>query len=1019
MHAVMLGLFCPLFGLLAVVGEEAAAQTGPGPNDAVSCPGSPLDGRTRVVVEHILELLPVDLPACSTVTDLQLASLFLLDISSENLTTLRAGDFDGLMGLGFLSLKGNALQSLPQGVFAGTPNLAVLDLSGNQLTSSGLPAGTFSGLSSTLGVLYLSDNPLTSLPANVFTGLSKLAGLYLEDNQLTALPAGAFTGLSELKILHLTDNRLTALPAGVFTGLSKLENLHLHGNRLTALPAGVFAGLSKLENLHLHDNELQSLPVNVFADLSELQNLYLTNNQLTTLLTGVFTGLSSLNNLYLPNNQLANLEENVFAGLSNLTDLLLQNNRLTSLPERAFAGLSNLTNLFLNSNRLTHLPAGAFTGLSGLEILDLSDNRLANLPAGGFTDLSSLQELRLSNNLLTSVPENVFAGLSSLGHLNLAVNQLASVPAGVFSGLSNLEELRLSSNPLTSLSAGLFQGLESIQRLYLDNMQLTTLPEKMFGGLSNLEQLELSRNPIGNLEPAYFQPQSLDSLIALLFGDTEPSAEELEAYKQVLPELLLLGLAGLSPEEPQEEPQEEPPAPAKDNGKITRSILPRVSLAIMDWNVEAVDERISTGTASSSTNAFRLAGQSMLLDALIVEGASWQKGIDLKELLGASSFSLTSNSGAGSNSVTLWGKGHYRKLSGDDEMVDWDGQIYGAQLGVDTWLDRHWLVGVLLGWSEGQFDWADRGVSDEGDYDMDMTSGHLYTGWSSPDGAMQLWGVVGYGSGKVEIESQDSNTGKQSSDSHMRSAALGVSGTLLSSDTVLGGGKTMLRAKGQYSVVQVEVEEREFFNELTVNTRRLRAALEATHEQDLGEGRLLTPSIEVGIRSDGGDGDNDSSLETGLGLHYLDRLRGLVLDGRINTLVAASDNEWGASIAISVDPGMPRRGASFSLTSDYGMLGREAGWLQEPTVTSLPEDALVPTGRLDAELRYGMLSPGSTDLFTLYSGLTLSGSKNQRLRLGGRLELDAQSDVHLEVVHLQPDSESAKYGVRMEARLRF
>ena len=166
---------------------------------------------------------------CADVTGDDLSGVReVLDLSSMGIAVLRAGDFSGLGNLGQLWLHENELTALPADVFSGLGGLEVL---------------------------YLSFNDqLTTLPATVFSDLGNLRELDLESNQLSALPATVFSGLGNLGWLNLGGNRLTALPAGVFSGLENLSTLVLSVNALSALPATVFSGLGNLESLDLREN---------------------------------------------------------------------------------------------------------------------------------------------------------------------------------------------------------------------------------------------------------------------------------------------------------------------------------------------------------------------------------------------------------------------------------------------------------------------------------------------------------------------------------------------------------------------------------------------------------------------------------------------------------------------------------------------------------------------------------------------------------------------------------------------
>ncbi len=187
---------------------------------------TPVCDRTPQVRDAIVSIVP-GVSDCKNVTKSHLALIINLNLSDQNITALKAGDFDGLSSLRILTLYKNTLSSLPVDIFSGLDSLNRLDLGSNQLSS--LPVGIFSGLSS-LNRLNLSYNHLTSLPADSFSGLSSLSSLSLSSNRLSSLPAGIFSGLSSLDWLSLSSNRLIGLPDGTFSGLSSLRSLYLGDN---------------------------------------------------------------------------------------------------------------------------------------------------------------------------------------------------------------------------------------------------------------------------------------------------------------------------------------------------------------------------------------------------------------------------------------------------------------------------------------------------------------------------------------------------------------------------------------------------------------------------------------------------------------------------------------------------------------------------------------------------------------------------------------------------------------------
>ena len=104
---------------------------------------------------------------------------------------------------------------------------------------SALKADDLSGLSGLRSLSMFWHRNLTTIPRNIFYGLSKLENLLLFSNKLTVLEAGVFSGLNSLQGLSLSNNRLSSLPDGIFSGLTSLERLNLSGNTVDPLPIDI------------------------------------------------------------------------------------------------------------------------------------------------------------------------------------------------------------------------------------------------------------------------------------------------------------------------------------------------------------------------------------------------------------------------------------------------------------------------------------------------------------------------------------------------------------------------------------------------------------------------------------------------------------------------------------------------------------------------------------------------------------------------------------------------------------
>ena len=385
--------------------------------------------RTPAVISAITKAAGfADSGHCEKVSDPMLDQIGALFMYREGLTSLKAGDFEGLSNLTLLNLELNELAELPKGVFAGLSRLETLTLSRNRLV--GLPDGLFAGLTN-LRWLNLQNNSIRELPEGLLAGLTKLDELYLANNRIAELPSGLFDGLSALTLLDLVSNELARVPDGAFGEIRSIEELDLQENQLTELSEATFAGLSKLKTLRLSRNPFVTLPSGLFSGLSSLEALDLFKIEPIELPGSLFSGLHSLKFLDLGQGRVATLPPGIFAGLSNLEDLSFWDGHLTELSQGVFSDLPNLRELNLFSNQLLELPPRIFAGLSRLERLLLGRNNLTSLPNDLIDGLTALKELDLFDNELRSLPDGLFAGQKAIEMLNLASNATNPIPISV------------------------------------------------------------------------------------------------------------------------------------------------------------------------------------------------------------------------------------------------------------------------------------------------------------------------------------------------------------------------------------------------------------------------------------------------------------------------------------------------------------------------------------------------------------------------------------------------------------
>ncbi len=420
--------------------------------------------------------------------------------------------------------------------------------------------------------------------------------------------------------------------------------------------------------------------------------------------------------------------------------------------------------------------------------------------------------------------------------------------------------------------------------------------------------------------------------------------------------------------------------------KLTQGTVASIMTAVSN----RIDTLLSTGTPPKAS--YQLDGQTLQLDnqaQLLGYIRSLKDGsMDWKRILSNLSLVLplntAGNTAAGSGSrhdlgygsgLSLWAGGDYLSLDGDSD-IDWSGDLFVAQFGIDKRIDKHLLLGTMVSWSEGDADYTQD--TNTGSYNHQSLSVYPYLAWSNQGN--HLWGSVGYGEGELEIED---NSNSISSDTRLWSFATGAKAGL---SKVPG-----LSLKGDFLWARTDIDNPLVDNALdarireqSIDSQRLRLLLEFEHTYGLSGG-LLRPLIELGMRYDGGDGDTGIGAILGTGLRYTNG--GLTMEGKLHTLLGRDDyREWGVQGTIVLDPGLRGQGLAFSLTPGYGYGDGDVGVSGSSQIwQGLPKGPRDQghqnqnyRGRLQANMGYGFSTSGG-GLLTPYGEVRLSNSRYYRL----------------------------------------
>ena len=478
---------------------------------------------------------------------------------------------------------------------------------------------------------------------------------------------------------------------------------------------------------------------------------------------------------------------------------------------------------------------------------------------------------------------------------------------------------------------------------------------------------------------------------------------------------------------------------------IPQGWLARFGRTVADQVLDAVGERMRGGSAASTR--MTLGGREVLLDAEWpkegeARGASFLTGAkgavgagdflrggadprerehlfehkaadasslrasSMSELLLASSFHLASAEGTGNAPRwSLWGRGARSSFNGRDGELTLDGGVSTGLVGADYESGKA-LLGVALAWSAG--DGSYKGAGGGGELESKLASVYPYLRYTMSE-RLSVWGVVGMGEGDLTLQTEAGET--METDLSLSMAALGVRGALLSRADY------ELAVKSDFTFVQTESEKTRGLASAEAETRRLRLALEGSREMDFGRGSL-TPSVEVGLRYDGGDAETGAGVELGGGVRYA--APGLTMDVRVRGLLAHEERdyeEWGVSASAVFSPGSEGRGFSMRVGSAWGAASGGADRIWTGGAAGLAREADLPGASLDAEAAYGL--DALRGLLTPYTGVALS-ENGETWRAGARWTLGPALALSLEASLTEPASDDdARGGLFLRASTRW
>ena len=372
-----------------------------------------------------------------------------------------------------------------------------------------------------------------------------------------------------------------------------------------------------------------------------------------------------------------------------------------------------------------------------------------------------------------------------------------------------------------------------------------------------------------------------------------------------------------------------------------------------------------------------------------------------RDLLTGSSFALTGGNEEGGLGA-LWGRAAMTRFDGREGDLSLEGEVVSGMLGAD-WARGRGAVGLVVSHSRGDGAYRLPGGGD-GVVESAMT-GFYPWGRYAVNERVALWGVAGYGGGRLRLTPR--GEAPLETDMDLAMAAAGARGTILDG----GADGLTLLAKTDGMVVRTAWETvRGPGGNLAgseAGVMRLWLGLEGSRPLRLYAGSVLTPTVEVGVRHDGGDAETGFGADLGAGLAWSDPHWGLEAELRGHALLTHADGDFlergvAGSLSFDPDPGSDF-GISASLRQTYGasatggtdaLLGTEA----PVELAAANDNGRDPTRRLEARLGYGLPLAGGRLVGTPEAGFGLSNhtreySLDWRLREARRTGLVFEADL--------------------------
>ena len=330
----------------------------------------------------------------------------------------------------------------------------------------------------------------------------------------------------------------------------------------------------------------------------------------------------------------------------------------------------------------------------------------------------------------------------------------------------------------------------------------------------------------------------------------------------------------------------------------------------------------------------------------------YQMGLGGGDMITGSSFAMNRETRHG-GILSVWTRGAQSHFSGRDGALSLGGDVRTTMFGAD-YAKGPLVAGLSLSHSRGLGEYT--GVAG-GQVASSVTGLYPWLGYKATE-RVTVWGVAGYGAGGMLLTPQ----GGPSLESalSMAMAAAGTRGELVAGGA--GGFELAFKADALWVGTSIDGVDGPAgrLKATAAAVTRFRTGLEGSRAYTFAGRLSLKPSVEVGLRHDGGDAETGAGMDVGGGLVVSDASTGLAVDVRVRTLLVHQDEDFserGVSLSVSYNP-TPSTPLGFTarVAPSWGgqaASGAQALWGRE-TMAGMAHGGLASGNRLDGEVGYGL-----------------------------------------------------------------